>query len=903
MEQDQRAAAELLLKQQLARKNAASLRLEAIFGLILVPLFWLPDWAVIREWVWLTGPLRLIAGVWSVALLWAYRSRRDWLERHVDKLTISYTLYVGYIIVLMCWLHEGFASQYYAGISLLVVSMGILFAWPLRTSIAFFAALYGFYLLPLPFIGLQPDPIAASVNQVFLVSMIAVTMFSQRHRYQLEVRDFYGSLELQQANTSLEQAHTHLKQLDKFKSQFFANITHELKTPLAMMLASLELMAGEDMGPLVDQQRATIESMFHNGLKLLRMIGDILDLSKLDESKVRLRIAERDLVGYLEGLVLQVSALTTRKGVSLELHCELEQCPIWYDSERLERVFINLLSNAAKFTPEGGEIRVSLEDRGDTVLVSVIDNGPGFPEDKAEALFGRFFQVDMGATRRYGGSGIGLALAKEFVQLHGGRIWAESPPDEGARFFVELHKGREHFAPSALDRRAARKDVLGGRRSSDQGLAEWTGLLSERDDYRLLQIADATERRVVARHPHQESRRHAILVVDDTPDILRVVHLTLHDQFQVYTARDGLEGLALAKEVKPSLIITDLMMPGIDGHELIRRLRAEPGTKQTPIIMLSARGETSDRVAGLETGANSYLAKPFSTRELRGAVHALLEMQDLQAEVQLEHRMDALETLAAGLAHEFNNALNQIRPAMSMVNKDSRSLRTLVGELVEQPSDTQLARMSKLCDRIVRLHERAASGAERIAHTVTLMGHYASEGHERRPQPHDVYHSVQEVIDIVRPPMGREVEIKTSFEGSGVVPCVPEEIHQVLTNLLGNAYDAVPEEGGVVEVTGRKVGDRLILSVADNGPGVPKDNRERIFHPFFTTKDPGRGTGLGLNISWRVAQRHGGTLELVRGPLPGACFELTLPTASPLPRNQPSTPAPAAGPVREGVIP
>jgi signal transduction histidine kinase len=866
---------------------------------VFYPLFGILDYLVApREWLWLLYGSRVVVTACTIAMF--FLVRKPLFDRHGIVITSSYMTLVGLGIGVMVFVMGGHASAYTPGLILVSITAGTLFLWPPRVAFVTHSLLLGMFLLP-NIANFEMERLQTGIiNFFFLGTAIVVMIASQSLAYRSRRAQLADQINLETTTANLQQAHDELERLDKFKSQFFANITHELKTPLAMMLASLELMAGEDMGPLVDQQRATIESMFHNGLKLLRMIGDILDLSKLDESKVRLRIAERDLVAYLDGLVLQVSALTTRKGVSLELRCELDQCPIWYDSERMERVFVNLLSNAAKFTPEDGEIVVTLEDRGETVLVSVIDNGPGFPEDKAEALFGRFFQVDMGATRQYGGSGIGLSLAKEFVQLHGGRIWAESPPGEGARFFVELHKGRDHFDPSVLDRRAARKDVLGGRRSSDQGLAEWTGLLSERDDYRLLQIADATERRVVARHPHQEKRRHAILVVDDTPDILRVVHLTLHDQFQVFTARDGLEGLAVAREVKPSLIITDLMMPGIDGHELIRRLRADPATKQTPIIMLSARGETSDRVAGLETGANSYLAKPFSTRELRGAVHALLEMQDLQAEVQLEHRMDALETLAAGLAHEFNNALNQIRPAMSMVDKDSRSLRGLVTELVEQPTPTQLERMAKLCDRIVRLHERAATGAERIAHTVTLMGHYASEGHERKPQPHDVYHSMREVIDIVRPPMGHEVEIKTSFQGSGVVPCVPEEIHQVLTNLLSNAYDAVPETGGVVEVDGRLVGTRLILSVADNGPGVPEAIRERVFHPFFTTKEPGRGTGLGLNISWRIAQRHGGTLELIRGPLPGACFELTLPTRPPVQPPAPTVqPASAADELRD----
>jgi signal transduction histidine kinase len=845
------------------------------------PLFGILDYLVgPPEWLWLLWGSRL--AVLLVTILMFFMLRRPVFERHGVILTLSYMIMVAGGIAVMISVMGGLASVYTPGLILVSIAVTI-FLWPPRTAVIFQASLLAMFIVPnIPSFE-RGAAEATALNLFFLCFCTFFMTASQIFGYHGRKGEFNAKIELELTTANLQRAHDELEKLDKFKSQFFANITHELKTPLAMMLASLELMASEDMGALVPQQKTTIEAMFHNGLKLLRMIGDILDLSKLDESKVRLRIHEQDLVGYLEGLVSQVRALTQRKGITLELDCALDRCTLWYDPERMERVFVNLLSNAAKFTPEGGQVRVNLVDQGDSVLVSVIDNGPGFPPEKAESLFERFYQVDMGATRRHGGSGIGLALAREFVELHGGRISASSAPGQGATFEVVLFKGREHFDPSVLDRRAARKDVLGGRRSSDQGLAEWTGLLSERDDFRLLQIADATERRVVARHPHQERRRHAILVVDDTPDILRVVHLTLHDQFQVYTARDGLEGLAVAREVRPSLVITDLMMPGIDGHELIRRLRGDQSTKQIPIIMLSAKGETADRVAGLDTGANGYLSKPFSPKELRAAVHALLEMQDLQAEAQLEHRMDALETLAAGLAHEFNNALNQIRPALGMVDKDAAALRELVGTLGDKPATPeQIERAARLTDRISRLHGRAASGSERIAHTVTLMAHYASEGKERAVQPHDVFTSLREVLDIVRPPIGSEVEVRTNFEGNGEVACIPEEIHQLLTNLLSNAYDAVPQEGGVVEVDARRMGKRVLISIADNGHGVPEAIRERIFHPFFTTKAPGRGTGLGLNIAWRVAQRHQGSLDLIRGPLPGACFELSLPAGQQL---------------------
>ncbi len=870
--------------------NRRSASIVLILIVIFYPLFGILDYLVApREWLWLLYGSRVVVTACTVVMF--FLVRRAVFERAGIELTAAYMTLVGLGIGVMVFVMGGHASAYTPGLILVSITAGTLFLWPPRIATVFHVLLLAMFLLP-NIANFTMDKLETGiVNFFFLGTAVTIMIASQVFSYRGRRQQVTDQVHLEHITANLQAAHDELERLDEFKSKFFANITHELKTPLAMVLASVELMSAGDMGPLTEQQRATLDGMSHNGMKLLRMIGDILDLSRLDESKVRLRIEEHDALTYLRQLLQQVQPLVQRKGIEISLHTELEHCSLWWDGERMERVFVNLLSNAAKFTPEGGSIRVSVERREDGVGICVADSGPGFPKEQAEALFGRFFQVDMGATRKYGGSGIGLALAREFVELHGGQIWAESPDDEGARFHVLLPEGKDHFAPDVLDRRGNRRAVREGRRSSDQGLSEWTGLLSDRADFRLLQIADATERRVVARHPHQEGRHHTVLVVDDTPDILRVVHLTLHAQFKVYTAKDGLEGLQMANEHLPSLVITDLMMPGIDGLELARRLRGGTATKHIPIIMLSARGATQDRVAGLDAGVNSYLAKPFSPSELRAAVGSLLNVQDISSDLQLERRMDALETMAAGLAHEFNNALNQIRPAMAMVRTDSDAMVTLLEELEgAPPTAEQVERMGKLAIRVSKLQDRASSGAERIATTVKLMGHYASEGRERRVQPHDIQVSIQEVLAVVRPPLGREVEVVCHVEGEGVVRCVPEEIHQLLTNLLSNAFDAAPEQGGRVEISGERLGAMLIVRVADNGPGVPGRHADRIFEPFFTTKDPGRGTGLGLNIAWRIAERHGGSLKLIDGPLPGACFELALPVELSSPDDAPSPP-------------
>jgi signal transduction histidine kinase len=369
-----------------------------------------------------------------------------------------------------------------------------------------------------------------------------------------------------------------------------------------------------------------------------------------------------------------VQPLALRKRIELKL-VAAGACQVNCDLERMERVFVNLLSNALKFTPEGGHVTVSVHDLGDTVWIVVKDDGPGFPPEMAERLFERFFQVDMGETRRYGGTGIGLALAREIVELHGGRIRAES--DRGARFTVELVKDKEHFRAEVLDRRSHRRDVLSGARAGDRGLMDFAAQMRAREEFRLLDIHEATERRALARDPEEDSRRHTCLVVEDTPDVIRLVGMALQQDFKMLSAPDGAQGLEMARKELPSLIVTDLMMPGMDGLELTRRLRDDPTTRHIPIVMLTARGELEDRVAGMDTGVNTYLAKPFSPRELLSSARSLVKTQAAQADILLTQRMDSLESIAGGLAHEINNPLNYVKNALARVRMDTHAVLDL----------------------------------------------------------------------------------------------------------------------------------------------------------------------------------------------------------------------------------
>jgi signal transduction histidine kinase len=666
------------------------------------------------------------------------------------------------------------------------------------------------------------------------------------------------------------------EELERFKSKLFANITHELKTPLTMMLTPLGLLIDGELGPVSEAHRATLESMSKHGAKLLKLIGDILDLTKLEESRLRLRVAEHDIVSYLRGLLSQTESLAHRKQLKLSFSSEADSIGIFCDIERIERVFVNLLSNAYKFTPQGGAVSVRIMDQGPSILIEVEDTGAGFPSEFAERLFDRFFQVDAGDTRKYGGTGIGLALAKELVELHGGRIWAVSEVGQGSTFSVRLLKGSAHFDAAVLDRRNRASGRLAHQHEGGMGVTGWHVGLEDR--LRFIDIDQATEQRVVERDPDESERQHSVLVVEDTQDVVRVIDLALHEHFRIFAASNGVKGLELALKRRPTLVITDLMMPEMDGLELTRRLRADARTRHIPVIMLTARDDPEDRVEGLEAGVNAYLTKPFVAKELLSTMRSLLKTQNETADLVLSRQSASLESITGGLAHEIRNPLNYIKNALASVQLDAEKLVELVqaGRVAE---DAESAKLERLVARMQKLFATADSGVKRIAGTVDLMARYSRDGYSRQPQPCNAFSALEDIIAILVPATGSDAEIGVSFEGDGHIEMVPDELNQALSNVIQNALEAVAPGQGHVFVRGWVEDSDVLISVGDDGPGICPEDQSRLFTPFFTTKDAGRGMGMGLTIARRCIVAAGGTISVKSQPGVGTEFLIRLPQA------------------------
>jgi signal transduction histidine kinase len=864
-------------------RNRRGLRVGLLLIVSLYPAFGLLDWALAPRSalpsIWGT---RAFIGLVALVVLFLLPSPR--FDPWVDAAAVLGGWLAGAGISIMTAYMGGLASPYYAGLFLVVLAAGLLFVWPTGLVFTMLLGIVASFPVVNLALGAGGDLHAAASNMAFLSATAIIAGVAQVLQFSTLREQHEQRLRLEVTTHNLETAHLKLQQLDEFKSRFFANMTHELRTPLAMVLTPLELMMQGEMGDFSEPQRSSLSTMYRSALKLLKLINDLLDLSRLEESRLRLDVKEQDLVAQLRSLVDQTEVLAHRKQVTLAFSAGQQPCAIWCDAERLERVFVNLLSNAVKFTPPGGHVTVTLRDRLDDVDVVIADDGPGFPPDRAEQIFERFYQVDMADRRAHGGTGIGLALARELVVLHGGTIRAESDGHSGARFTVSLPRGRGHLRPEML----AAPQIAGDGRERETGL-DWAVQLAARPEFRLLDIEEATERRIVERDTDEESRPYTAVVVEDHPHIIQLVHMSLRRQFKVLTAPDGLKGLDLILRERPSLVVTDLMMPGIDGLALTRRLREEPSTRHIPIIMLSARGELDDRVKGLETGVNAYLTKPFSPKELLTAARELVKAKEQTADLVLTQRMESLEMVAAGLAHEINNPLNYLKNSLGRVRLDAEKVLELCGAAKERAFEAgEQAQVDRLSSRIRELLGVADSGVKRIGSTVELMSRYGRAGYKREMVPHDAWAAAQAVVGIVLPATGRHVRVDLDLEGDGSVECVPEEFGQVLSNLVQNAIEAVPEETGRVQVRGRVEDGVLVVSVKDNGPGIPPEVLQKLFTPFFSTKGPGRGVGLGLTITRRVVQSLGGNLSVTSAVGQGTEFVIRLPRTQPRPRAHPA---------------
>src|SRR5574341_648407 len=689
----------------------------------------------------------------------------------------------------------------------------------------------------------------------------------------------------------LEGAYNQLKELDEAKTRFFASVSHELRTPLTLILAPLESVLKGDMGPIPDGLQRHVTVMHQNGLRLLKQINNLLDLTKLDAGRMTLECRPGDLRAFFRGLVAAVAPMAEKKYIELKGY---EDAPlprhVHFDPDRLEKVVLNLVFNAIKFTNVGGrvELRWGRSTEGQ-LQVQVKDTGIGIAEKDLPKLFKRFSQVDASTSRRYEGTGIGLALAKEIIELHGGRIGVESEPGRGSTFTFTIPLLIE------LPQDGKTETVREAGADGDVASADWTHELHVAAERQLTGISP--EPTVAAEPSLSPANGRHVLVVEDNPDMREFVAFELQGDYRVLKAANGIEGIRVAGEILPDVIVSDVMMPEMDGYQLCREIRKDPRTKHSPIILLTARADMAMKIEGLEHGAEDYLTKPFNAQDLRAKIKSLLEQRRLEREIQQRNealeaaleelkatqtqlvqseKMAGLGMLVAGMAHEINNPINFAKNSLSVLQRAWEELKPLV---------TREARGADTVEAVEDVEASLGIVRSGVSRTEQIVGQL--KAFVRKDQNQKVVCSVQEglesTLNLVRPTMGKQIVLHADLQSSGAVLVVPGKLNQVWMNLLQNAAQALGSSGEIW-VESRDHEHMVTVTVRDSGPGITAEHMPRLFEPFFTTKPVGQGTGLGLSVSYQIIQDAGGRIEVKSEEGHGAEFTVFLPLTRALSR-------------------
>lgn len=444
-----------------------------------------------------------------------------------------------------------------------------------------------------------------------LYAVLLILLLYVIRRYELSRVRLKNSLKLESFETQK------LKELDEMKSGFFANISHEFRTPLTLILGPAEQLEQNETDEYKKEKLHTIK---RSANRLLRLINQILDLSKLEKGKTKLNCEEGDLVGFMKGITMSFSSIAERKNISLQLISETTNIQTYFDRDIFEKIFYNLLSNAFKFTPQGGSIELKIYQpasipgnfsANNFCKISVKDSGIGIDENNLPKVFNKFFTVENinGFTEQ--GSGIGLALVKELVELHKGNITVESKIKEGSTFTVSIPVGKDFLL----------EDEIAKVKTEDIYISE--SRVNEFIDEEILQVEPENS------NDDEKSADDQLiaLIVEDNPDLRKYIATNLQSDYKILEASTGKEGCEKAIEIIPDIIISDIMMPEMDGYSLCKKLKADERTSHIPIILLTARAGEKDKLSGLETGADDYLTKPFSSKELSLRVRNLIEIR------------------------------------------------------------------------------------------------------------------------------------------------------------------------------------------------------------------------------------------------------------------------------------
>jgi signal transduction histidine kinase len=665
-----------------------------------------------------------------------------------------------------------------------------------------------------------------------------------------------------------------LSEIDRAKTAFFSNVSHEFRTPLTLMLGPLQDLLARSQTHLSPTAKDQLDLVSRNGARLLRLVNTLLDFSRLEAGRVQAVYQATDLAGFTSELASVFRSATDKAGLRLTVDCPDLGEPVYIDRDMWEKVVLNLISNAFKFTFQG-EISVGVHRVGNMAELRVHDTGVGIPADALPRLFERFNRVTNMPSRTHEGSGIGLALVHELVKLHGGSVRTESTVGQGSTFIVSIPFGQDHLASGQMGgARSLSSTAVGAKPFVEEALRWLPDSTAAGSEIAALQ----DELLPVPCPPiSQTAVRPRILVADDNSDMRQYLARLLSELYEVETVSDGQEAIQAARARPPGLIVSDVMMPIVDGFELLKAVRADEQTRTIPVILLSARAGEESRVEGIQAGADDYLIKPFSTRELLARVSGRLEIARLQRDQELQLRLGQveLEQRVRERTQELLDASNGLRELSARLLQAQDEERRRIARELHDGAGQLLAALgmeaAALAKESARLTPKAAASLSNIESLVMQMTK-----------------DIRTMSHLLHPPLLDDVGLQSALteyvkgfatrSGIRVSLDLPEAIERLdrdyelsLFRIVQESLTNIHRHSGSKTASIRIIRDdgALILEVQDEGRGMSPQRLAEI---------QSTGSGVGIRGMRERVLQFSGTMS-IDSDSSGTRIRVVIPTA------------------------
>lgn len=636
-------------KEETLKTCVKHVRFSVVCVILTSPLFWFLDYLMNSSRMFDFIIVRLLMMISMAVIL--YLTKTKFGKKNSMWLGVASLLFCSFFITILIHMTGGASSPYYAGLLILFFALCIWIPVTLKQGIVTAFAIYFMYVVPFLVLGNISNIAIFVNNNYFVVFIFFLSLSSLKFFNDIRFNEFKSRYDIQKA-------HEELKQLDNLKSQFFANVSHEVRTPLTSIISPLQTLIHGDAGQLDLEQLGLINQMHRNTIRLLDMINQMLDFSKIEAGKMQLRLEVINLEELINEMVTIFEEVTERKGIKLRFSNEGDISKVCLDRDKVERIFANLIRNAIKFTESGSIFVRSRVDEKNLVL-EVEDTGIGIPADHVLHIFDRFRQVDGTTTRRFEGTGLGLTIVKESVDMMRGEISVKSEEARGTSFKIKIPMNLQEIVPDAFverraddrrmedDRFTGEDQREGHRRNEDLAKVTMQDLVLIEDHGHPVEFTESENDEV--------EKSDKVLLIEDNQDLRQYVSKMLSKYgHEVITASDGLEGWEKTKELLPDIVVSDVMMPKMDGYDVLKNIKGTQRTMHIPVILITAKPELDAKIKGLETGADDYLPKPINVRELDVRIRNLVNMRRLHYALAKSENLDKrMEELAMSFAESL----------------------------------------------------------------------------------------------------------------------------------------------------------------------------------------------------------------------------------------------------------